>query len=173
MKKYFLPVILLLAITTQTNAQQAKTDTWAKWKFLIGDWDGQGTGKPGDGAGGFTLQPDLDGRVLVRKNHADYPAANGRPAFSHNDLMVVYPGDKAPNAIYFDNEGHVINYAITFNDTTGAIVFTSEASANAMRFKLTYTPVGNVKVNIKFEMAPPGKPDAFSTYIEASAVRKK
>jgi hypothetical protein len=173
MKKYFLPAILLLLITSQIKAQQSKTDTWAKWQFLIGDWEGQGTGKPGDGVGGFTLQPDLDGKVLVRKNHADYPAGNGRPAFSHNDLMIIYPGDKTPFAIYFDNEGHVINYAIAFNDSTGAIVFTSEASANAMRFKLTYTPVGKDKVNIKFEIAQPDKPDAFSTYIEATAVRKK
>jgi hypothetical protein len=173
MKKHFIAAMLLLLITTPINAQQSKTEPWAKWQFLIGEWDGQGTGKPGDGTGGFTLQPDLDGKVLVRKNHANYPASNGRPAFSHNDLMVVYPADKSPNAIYFDNEGHVINYAVRFNDSTGAIIFTSEPVAGAMRFKLTYTPVDKNKVNIKFEIAPPGKPDAFSTYIEASAVRKK
>jgi hypothetical protein len=172
MKNQVLFVFALLSVFINTNAQQTAANTWAKWQFLIGEWDGQGTGKPGEGAGGFTLQPDLDAKVLVRKNHADYPAPDGRPAFSHNDLMVIYTEEKKPHAIYFDNEGHVINYAVAFNDSTGAIVFISGSSAQGPHFKLTYTPVTTNKVSIKFEIAPAGKPDSFSTYIEASAVRK-
>jgi hypothetical protein len=40
-----------------------------------------------------------------------------------------------------------------------------------MHFRLTYTPVEAGKVKIKFEIAPADKPDSFSTYIEAVAVR--
>jgi hypothetical protein len=172
MNQALIAALILLSINT-ASAQQAKGDPWEKWQFLIGDWDGAGTGKPGDGAGGFSLKPDLDGNVLIRKNHADYPASNGRPAFSHNDLMIVYPAGITgeESAIYFDNEGHVINYSVSFSDR--AIILTSATSDNSPRFKLSYTPTEKDKVNIKFEIAPPGKPDSFSPYIEALATRKR
>ena len=115
----------------------------------------------------------MNDKVLIRKNHADYPAGNGRPAFSHNDLMVVYVEEKVPRAIYFDNEGHVINYEVGFNESTGAVILTSPASAAGLHFRLTYTPVEDGKVKIKFEIAPADNPNTFSTYIEATAVREK
>jgi hypothetical protein len=37
---------------------------------------------------------------------------------------------------------------------------------------LTYFVTGGGALTLKFEIAPPGKPDSFSTYIEAKAKRK-
>lgn len=56
----------------------------------MGSWTGTGNGDPGKGAGGFSLKPDLQGSVLVRKSHSEYPATQGRPATVHDDLMIVY-----------------------------------------------------------------------------------
>jgi hypothetical protein len=39
--------------------------------------------------------------------------------------------------------------------------FVSEASADAPRYRLTYVRAGSDELNLKFEIAPPGKPDAF------------
>lgn len=39
------------------------------------------------------------------------------------------------------------------------------------RFRLTYTKREGGTLAIKFEMAPPGTPDAFRTYLEGPAAR--
>jgi hypothetical protein len=161
-------VLLLLS----ADGVRAASDPWEPFRFLIGSWVGEGSGQPGKGSGEFTLAPDLDGKILVRKNHADVPASSNRSAAVHDDLMIIYPGEKgkSPRAIYFDNEGHVINYTVT--SSPGEIVFLSEAAAAAPRLRLSYKKTGNDTVSIKFDFAPPGKPDAFRTYLEGSARRK-
>src|SRR5215831_7558904 len=96
-----------------TTAEE-KSDPWAAYRFLLGEWVGEGDGKPGQGSGGFSFATELDGKVLVRKNRNHIPAANGRPAATHEDLLVVYRGTdgKRNKAIYFDNEDHVIQYDV-------------------------------------------------------------
>ena len=49
-----------------------------------------------------------------------------------------------------------------------ALKFLSDAVADAPRYRLTYILVSPQKLKLKFEIAPPGKPDAFQTYLEAS-----
>jgi hypothetical protein len=67
-------------------------EDWGPLQFLIGDWSGEGGGQPGQAsAGSFSFTPELQGTILVRRSFAEYPPANGRPAFRHDDLIVVYP----------------------------------------------------------------------------------
>lgn len=96
----------------------------------MGEWVGEGSGQTGQGAGTFSFKPDLDQKILVRKSHSEFPASANKPEIIHADLMVVYPDySGSPNkAIYFDNEGHTINYSITYSDQL--IVFTSEKVPN-------------------------------------------
>jgi hypothetical protein len=165
--------ILLLAIPL--FAQPPKTENpWAPLAFLMGEWTGEGSGQPGQGSGGFSFLPDLEKNVLVRKNRADYPATKDRLAFSHTDLMIVYrePGAIKLRAIYFDSEGHVIHYTVDPSADGDAVQFLSDASNTNPRYRLTYTKTGADAVGIQFEIAVPGKPDSFSTYIQATARRK-
>ena len=147
---------------------------WDGWKFLIGEWVGEGGGDPGQGSGGFTYGFDLEKRILVRKNFADYPATKDRPAFRHDDLMIVWqdPG-KAIRAEYFDNEGHVVHYSVEFSKDSNSVVFVSDPSPSAPRFRLTNTKTGPKTIAITFEIALPGKPEEFSPYITASARKKQ
>ncbi len=168
-------IFILFFITNHCVAQSHADSVWSKWQFLMGEWEGEGGGDPGKGKGGFSFTFDLDKKILVRRNHAEYPATKNKPAFVHDDLLIVYaemPGNPA-SAIYFDNEDHVINYKINFADDGKSIVFVSNTMAGVPRFRLTYTQKESNKVDIKFELAPPGRPEAFSSYIQASAVRKK
>ena len=147
---------------------------WGGFQFMMGDWIGEGGGAPGQGTGWFSFTLDLQQRILIRKNHSDFPAQNNRPAFTHDDLMIVYPeAGKKAKAIYFDNEGHVIQYAIEISDSSKSVVFISEASPPTPRFRLTYTLMENDRLKIDFDFAPPGKPETFSRYIESYAKRKK
>ena len=165
---FVLPAILAaIAIAAPDDA------AWEPLAFLIGNWTGEGTGAPGEGTGGFSFRYDLQGKVLVRKNHADYPKTKDRPAYSHEDLMVIYKESPAApfRADYFDNEGHVIHYAISITPDHSSVEFVSDPAAAAPRFRFTYQRTGQGTLGIKFEIAPPGKPEAFAPYIDAKARR--
>lgn len=152
---------------------QQSTSSWDNWKFLIGEWIGEGNGQPGQGNGSFTFNTDLDGKILVRKSHTEFPATKDRPAFSHDDLLIVYfdfTGTPA-KAIYFDNENHVLNYSVSYVNNT--IVFLSEPAQNAPRFRLSYIPLDENTVNVKFEIAMPQNLEDFKTYLEGKSIRKK
>lgn len=170
-------LIPCLAIVVLSGAVRQADDAshWDSWRFLLGEWTAEGGGQPGQGSGAFSFNFDLQGKVLVRKNRADYAATKDRPAFSHEDLMVIYPepGGLGTRAIYFDNEGHVIHYAARFADDRNTLVFLSDPVPSAPTFRLTYTKGKNRTLTIKFEIAPPGKPDLFSTYVEGVARQKE
>lgn len=162
----------LLAGTTLA-AQETTPPNWQDWNFLIGEWTGTGNGQPGQGTGGFTFKADLQQHVLVRTNRAEYPATKERPAYKHDDLMVIYHETAASpaQAIYFDSEGHVIHYAVQIDSANKTAIFLSEAEAGMPRYRLSYTGKTPDTVDIKFEVASPNKPGQFQTYIEASAKR--
>ncbi len=162
-----------LLAAAQTSAATPPSDPWAGWQFLLGTFDaGESSGTPGSASSGsFTLAPDLNGNILVRKNHADYPAAKDHPAFSHDDLMLVWHEAGASKALYTDSEGHIIHYNVTLSGDSKQIVFLSENAAGP-RFRLTYDDLGNGAVKILFEIAAPGSSGAFAKYIEATVHRK-
>ena len=86
-------------------------DAWKKLQFLTGDWVGVAGEKDtphGAGQGGFSFHPELNGKILVRRNQARYSSG-----VSHDDLVVSY-FEGVPRAIYFDTEGHTIHYSLTF-----------------------------------------------------------
>jgi hypothetical protein len=165
MKTKLILALLLLNISL-AGSGQSKID-WGKWNFLLGTWIGEGGGQPGQGSGAFTFSFDLNQYIMVRKSHTEFPATNDRPAFSHDDLMIVYPetGGDPTKAIYFDNEGHVIHYTVCYPGES--VTLTSEKSGNMPVFRLTYIPLDSLKVNVKFEMSQDG--EKFTTYLEGKS----
>ena len=134
MKKFmviFTLCLLPFVLSTILSAQQpVKNADWSSWQFLLGEWVGEGGGnQPGQGAGSCIFHLDLQNRVLMRKNHSEFPASKERPAFSHDDLMIIYQEAGQTKAVYFDNEGHIIHYVVTFPEKQPSVVFESEATA--------------------------------------------
>jgi hypothetical protein len=144
-----------------------QSPAWNKFDWLMGEWTGEGAGKPGQGDGTFTFKLDLDKRILVRKSHSVYPKSENKPEIIHDDLMVVYPDftGNPSKAIYFDNEGHTINYSVTYAENS--IIFTSDKVANFPVFRLSYTLLENKMVNTKFEMSQDGV--KFAVYVEGKS----
>jgi len=176
MRRRVLPLLGIVFLAALSLASHAETsDPWSAWKFLVGEWVGGGGGQPGQGSGSFSFAFDLQKRVLIRRNHAVYPATKDRPAFTHDDLMVVYfePGSDLARAVYFDNEGHVIHYTAEFSNAGQQVTFLSDIKPGVPRFRLIYTRIESGGLGIKFEIAPPGKPDQFSTYLEGTAQKRK
>jgi hypothetical protein len=158
---------LLLALLCLPS--RAPAAGWSGWEPLVGEWVGEGEGKPGAGSGGFSFAFEAQGRVLVRHNHADYPAAQGRPAFRHDDLMVLWNAADGTRAAYWDSEGHVIDYRCT----AAAPTWTCETREATPGFRLEYTLVNPDHLKIAFAISQTGKPQDLKPYITATARRKR
>jgi hypothetical protein len=169
--KIILAVVLL--ISGQYLVAQQTNNPWDKWNHLIGEWVGEGNGQPGQGEGTFSFLTDLNGKILVRKNHTVFPETPTSKAFVHDDLLIIYPGSQgAPQeAIYFDNEGNTIKYKVSFSENS--VVLTSDIAANVPRFRLSYLTIGSNTVNVTFEMATPQEPDKFKMYLSGKAFKVK
>jgi hypothetical protein len=169
-------VFVLLATSLSARQSQAPKEAanWDGFRFLLGEWVGEGAGAPVEATGGFSFSFDLEGKILVRRNRADYPATKDKPAYSHTDLMVIYqePEGQATRAIYFDNEGHIIHYAVSLSKDQMTLTFLSDPSPSAPRFRFTYNKARNDSMTFQFDIAPPGKPESFSRYLEGSLHRK-
>jgi hypothetical protein len=170
-----LGVVLFVAATARTVAAQPASPPppdWKQWAPLIGEWEAD-TPTTNAPTGSFVLAPELQGRVLVRRNHAEYPKTAERPASTHEDLMVVHRDGDVTRAEYWDNEGHVIRYVATVDKAKASFTFASEANPNQPRFRLTYALTGPKSLSLRFEVAAPDAPDRFRPYIEATMHRKR
>jgi hypothetical protein len=157
-------LVLSVVVAAEPAVAAGPADALAGLAFLEGDWvaepDGQG------GSGTFSFARELDGRVIVRRNHAVVPARGGRPGGVHDDLLVLWAESGAVKADYWDNEGHVIRYDVA--TSPGRAVLTS-APGPGPRFRLVYAEREPGLVDVSFEIAPPGKPDAFAPYLSGRA----
>jgi hypothetical protein len=173
MKKIVLLSFALLLCSAVYSQQSTPASNWDAWKFIQGKWVGEGTSDQGQGTGYFTFDLDLQGKVLVRRNHSEYPATKERPTYIHEDLMIVFIdlATKLPRAFYTDSEGHVINYGVTLSSDGKKISFLSDIQAASPRYRLTYVRTQPDHMTVTLEMAKPGKPDDFQKIVEG-AVRK-
>jgi len=168
------PLVCLVCLFASIDRPAAApADVWAPLQFLVGRWVGEGSGQPGQGVGPCSFAFELDRRVLVRRSRVEYPATAARPAFVHEDLMIHYRQGEALRAIYFDNEDHVIEYTGQLAADNQGVTFVTSASAPGPRFRLSYAKRPDGTLAVKFEIAPPGKPDAFAVYTEGVARRVK
>jgi hypothetical protein len=142
-------------------------DAWKKLDFVLGEWAGVAGEKDtplGAGQGAFSFMAELKDKIVVRRNVAQYNSG------VHDDLMVIYvdaPND-TPRAIYFDTEGHVIRYNVTFPSAERA-VFESDGSQAGPKYRLTYWMEGT-SLHGQFEVAAPGK--EYQSYMKWTSVKK-
>lgn len=167
MKAKLLLMIALCGFMHICSGQE--NPAWNKWTWLIGDWKGEGSGQPGQGSGTFSFFFDLDKYVIVRKSHSEYPATASKPQTIHDDLMVIYPDPSSglDKAIYFDNEGHTINYTVSYQEKS--IVLTSNKIQDVPVFRLVYIILDDETVNTRFEMSQDGV--KFIPYIEGKSIK--
>jgi hypothetical protein len=129
---------------------------------LLGAWEGSDLNLHATGR--FTLDADLGGKVLVRRNRTDSPQGH------HDDLMIVFAAPTGLRASYFDGEGHVIQYAVTA--TADRIELVSDEAAGQPRFRLRYDRHGADDFAVEFSIAMPGAPD-FKLYTGGAVHRAR
>lgn len=158
--------ILLGLFTLLVTAPPSHTAgvPFAALQFLIGNWEIEA--KPSEGTGHFEFALDLQGKVIVRKNHFEIPANGATAAVVHDDLLVITE-EGVPAKIfgtYFDNLGYLGRYNVTANGSQVTLI--SDSSPKYPRYRLTYTALPDGRLNAKLEYAPAGKPNAFVTYTD-------
>ncbi len=121
----------------------------------------------------FTFEADLKDKVLIRKNHAEYPATKERAAVTHEDLMIVYvdAAAKQLRGFYTDSEGNTINYLITVSSDGKTFTFASDPKDIGPRYRLTYVLTKPDQIALTFEIAPPDKPDQFRKFLDGRVRR--
>ena len=157
--------LVTLALTGVALFAQESAADWTKFDFLMGRWIGVAGAKDtplGPGQGGFSFEADLNRKIIVRKNHAEYDKG-----VTHDDLMVIY-AEGATRAIYFDSEGHVIRYNISFKGKD-SVVFESDGAQPGPKYRLSYWMEKNVMKGT-FEVAAPGTAE-FKTYLSWGSQR--
>ena len=166
MKRLFI-LALLLFCASAAQAQQPGSSL-DRLKDLLGKWVGEGTSEVGAGGGFFTFESSLKDKVLVRKNHAEYPATKDRAAVIHDDLMVVYTdaATKRLRGFYTDSEGNTINYLVNVSENGKIFTFVSDPADPGPRYRLTYLVTNPGQITLTFEIASPDKPDQYRKFIE-------
>ena len=156
-------VCLCLALVASATAASVaaqvpapKKPDWTALTFLLGSWVADPNPNEPGVTGSSDFRFELDGNILVRKNKADYPSQNGKPAQHHSDLMIIFANDSGVlNATYWDNEPHMIQYEITTRDN-GELVFTTSAIGKGPRFRLVYKSLSKDSVSGRFDIAVGG-----------------
>jgi len=172
--KAFLLVLVLVPSAAMEAQTDVKPDPWAGLRFLVGTWEARTTGgsAQAQGTGEYTFRMELRDHVLAR--HSSYASCKGPEDFNceHGDLLYIYPEGSGPGlrGIYFDNEGHVIHYAVS-TPRPGAVVLLSDPGEPGPQFRLSYELSGEVMAG-KFQMRMPGQAD-FATYLGWRGHRKQ
>jgi hypothetical protein len=158
----------LLAFGVKAQSPEAK-DPLKPLSFLQGTWEAKTDSSSGvSSVGKYSFQLELRNHVMARQS-VSKESCTGPENYdcNHSDLLYIYPGelDQSLQAIYFDNEGHVIKYQISTPTPTSA-VFLSDGSQPGPQFRLVYERTGDTMFG-KFQMRMPGQSE-WKSYLEWS-----
>ena len=168
-------LLLLSPINAQTPT---RSDVWEPFRYFVGRWQGNGSGKPGVSTIEREYRLILKDKFMKVENRSTYePQPKNPKGEIHEDLGLV-GFDKARKQFVFRQfhvESFVIHYVATsISADQKTIVFTSESIENipsGWRARETYKILSPDEFVEIFELAGPGK--EFEVYSEGRLQRKK
>lgn len=145
-------------------------------RYLLGTWNDESrTGEPGAAtAGGESWKSELDARVLVRRGWCEFPSTGKRPAYRHEDLLILFAeAGSMVHGIFWDNEGHTISYREVRVDPSGkGMRLLSDPALPGPRQQLEYRFEPPDRVSAVFSILLPGAA-GFSPYLRWRSVRTR
>jgi hypothetical protein len=158
---YFVGICLLTPVVASAQ------DAFSALQFLVGNWEAEATPVAPGVTSHTEFSLDLQGKALVRHNHADYPPANGKPAYIHDDLLVTYREVKpvATKAVYFDSDGYYARYTVT-SSASGQATFISDVIPGFPRYRVSYSLLPDGRLSTTIEVSPAGKSNAYAPYLQ-------
>ncbi|WP_243043051.1 hypothetical protein [Dyella sedimenti] len=129
--------------------------------FLVGHWtsdDGKVADTGGTSRGSSEITVEVNGKVLLRRDHTDLFNRSGKPAGGFDQLMMIYPENGVLHADYSDGK-HIIHYTNATIVPGHSVVFTSSPQAGAPTFRLSYELTSPAALTVSFAVAAPGRSD--------------
>lgn len=149
------------------------TDPWVGVRFLIGSWESKTTSgiAQAKAAAGYAFRLELRDHILARHSSSGACLAPDDFDCQHSDLLYIYPAASGTSlqAIYFDNEGHVIRYDVS-EPAPNSVVFLSDPAQPGPQYRLSYE-LAEGTLSGKLELKMPGQPD-FVSFLEWSGKRR-
>jgi hypothetical protein len=137
-------------------------------EFLVGKWKvTDRTGDPGTATGGEEeWLTEAGGAVLARRAWCEFPETAKRPAFRHEDLLVIYVDSESKlQGIFWDNEGHVHFYRhVQTADAGDGVRLVTDPAMPGPRQALEYSFVPPNVSTAVFSLLVPGAPE-FKPYL--------
>jgi hypothetical protein len=164
-------VALVGPARTDGQAAKAAQDPWRSVRFMVGEWEGESEGEPGNGSIKRSYRFVLKDRFLEEHNVSTYPAQPKNPKGEVHEHRSFISHDRARKTLVFrqfHQEGFVNQYAMEASAADGRIVFVSEALENVpagWKARETYEVVSPDEFVETFELSADGKP--FSVYSKA------
>lgn len=159
---FFLNLIVVFLFVPMIASAE---DAFAALQFLVGHWEAEPSAAVTVARTDFTS--DLQGKAIVRHNHAEYPAASGKPAYTHDDMLVVYREVKpvATKGLYLDSNGYYARYTIT-SSAPGQATFVSDVIPGFPRYRTTYSLLPDGRLSTNIEVSPVGKSNAYAPFLQ-------
>lgn len=157
-------VLLIDEVARRMQDKGKDHPMWTNFNFLVGSWQGTGSGQPGSSKVERTYQFILNGKFIEAKNKSTYPPQDQNPQGEvHEDVgLISYDkGRKTFVLRQFHIEGFVNQYVCdTLAPDSRTIVFTTESIENippGWRARETYQVISPDEFTETFELAEPGK----------------
>jgi len=174
MKKIFL-LYFVFTLIIFAQSEDGKTK-WEPFNWMIGRWEGKGTGKFGDSSVEREYEYLMGGTFIIGKNNSFYEKQEKNPKGEIHNHWDIFSYDKIRKK-YVLRQFHAEDITNTFimdsTDTTGgAFVFVSEAIENfkpGWGAKEAYKIINNNEFVEIFYLAPPGKD--YTEYIRTTFKR--
>ncbi len=173
------PLLLFFFLSSAIVFPQspAKDDPFGPVGFLVGVWQGTGSGESGNSTVEREYQFVLGGNFLQVKNVSRWaPRENTPKGEVHEDLGLISYDKARKKLVYrqFHIEGFVNQYVMVPIRDSNTLVFVYEAIENIVpgwRARETYHILGRDEFEEVFELAPPGK--EFELYSRSHLRRKR
>lgn len=162
MKLRILSWTLTALAISAVGAQTSTVDRWQPLRFLLGSWQGEAHGEPGQGTVERSYALVLADKFIEEHNTSSYAARNGKsPEIHHHRSFFSY--DKSRKTLMlrqFHEEGFVLLYALSPASTPRKLIFESvtfENFSNEWKARETYDVLSDDEFTETFELAAPGK----------------
>lgn len=166
-------------LSSIVNAQNTKRDSlWLILKPFVGEWKGEGSGKPGIGKYERSYKFILNKRFIEIRNKSTYEPTTQHPDGELHEDIGYFSYDNGRKTFMlrqFHVEGFVIRFRIdSISPDKKTIVFISESIENipsGYRAKETYRIISDNEIEETFEIAEPNK--EFDVYSKVTLIRQK
>jgi len=161
-------IIFLSCFVTGFGQEKSKLE---RYSWLLGEWQNDSKEKTNQAMVKFSFTYDLARKIIIRRSSSQYPEIGKKVDFLHEDLMIIYPDQagKPDKAVYFDNEGHIINYKISFSGRS--VIFNNYDRGNNPAYRITYTQTDDGNIRWMTEMSRDS--ENYIPLEEGNAVRTK